>query len=371
MRSASLVEYLARRYRLDVILFREETQSDPVGAFPRGLVNRIEVIRLPKHSKALPFRALRNLERLVRGVPPLIDRFAGFERHLEYLLGSGKYDVAVLEHFWSAPYHGIVAKRARRVVLDLHNIESEWHERNARAESWPASAALDRFAQSCKRLELDLLRRFDLLLTPSEREAGLAAKLAPMSPVAVYPNAVPLVPRPLIEPEHSIIFTGNLEYRPNLQAVEYFRTGVWPPLRRADAELRWRLGGRNAQAVRQMLAADPRIEVIGPMADAVATLAASKIAVVPLVSGSGTRVKILEAWAAGVAVVSTRLGAEGLDAEPGEHLLIADDANAFFRHVTELLRNDALRRRLAGNGRKLYEARFTWPCAWQALEGRL
>jgi glycosyltransferase involved in cell wall biosynthesis len=90
--------------------------------------------------------------------------------------------------------------------------------------------------------------------------------------------------------------------------------------------------------------------------------------VVPLLSGSGTRFKILEAWAAGRAVVSTTLGAEGLGAVEGEHPLLADDADTFVAAIGRLLNDEELRARLGGAGRDLYLDRFTWPAAWRALD---
>jgi glycosyltransferase involved in cell wall biosynthesis len=107
---------------------------------------------------------------------------------------------------------------------------------------------------------------------------------------------------------------------------------------------------------------------VGPVDDAIPLLAAAKVCVVPLLSGSGTRFKILEAWAAGRAVVSTTLGAEGLGARDGEHLLLADDPDAFAQAVLRLWNDPALRSRLGDAGRALYDQRFTWPAAWRRLD---
>jgi glycosyltransferase involved in cell wall biosynthesis len=113
---------------------------------------------------------------------------------------------------------------------------------------------------------------------------------------------------------------------------------------------------------------DPRIELTGFVEDAVASIAAARVAVVPVLAGSGTRVKILEAWAAGTAVVSTTLGAEGLGCSDGEHLLLADDPGSFAGAVTQLLESGAAREKIGAAGRKLFEDRFTWPAAWRSLD---
>jgi glycosyltransferase involved in cell wall biosynthesis len=119
------------------------------------------------------------------------------------------------------------------------------------------------------------------------------------------------------------------------------------------------------------VAGDPRIELAGPVVDAVAALAAARVAVVPLRAGSGTRVKILEAWAAATPVVSTTIGAEGLEAADGADLLLADPPEAFAAAVSALLDSADLRRRVGAAGRALYERRFTWETAWAALSSIL
>ena len=115
-------------------------------------------------------------------------------------------------------------------------------------------------------------------------------------------------------------------------------------------------------------AGDARIEVTGPVPDALPEIARAKVAVAPLLAASGTRLKILEAWAAGVAVVSTSIGAEGLNARDGEHLLLADDAASFAGAIDRLLRDPELRHKLGNAGRTLFESEFTWDAAWSRLD---
>ena len=172
--------------------------------------------------------------------------------------------------------------------------------------------------------------------------------------------------RPETAKTHEIAFSGNMEYHPNTAAAHFFAEFVWPILREREPELVWRLVGKNPQVLK--LPRDPRIQLTGAIEDALPLLAGAKAAVVPLLSGSGTRFKILEAWAAGTPVISTTVGAEGLDAVPNEHLLIADGASQFAHAVLSVLYEDGLASRLARAGRELYESRFTWSVAWKMLE---
>jgi glycosyltransferase involved in cell wall biosynthesis len=183
----------------------------------------------------------------------------------------------------------------------------------------------------------------------------------------VYPNALPLVAEAEVREEHVIAFSGNLEYDPNVDAVRYFRGRIWPQLRSRWPKLVWRLIGKNPRAVARFLRGDSRIQLTGPVENAVGALAAAQVAIVPLRAGSGTRVKILEAWAASRPVVSTTLGAEGLQSTDGEHLILAEGPEEFAAAVTRLLESEELRKRLGRAGRRLYERNFTWEAAWSRL----
>src|SRR5579859_2422189 len=153
LRSASLLEYLARRYDVDVIVFREPRAPDPAPLFPAGVAQEIHVLDLPHHRNDAVSRAARNAGRLLRGVPPLIDRFMGFAADIESFVRGREYDVSVVEHFWCAPYHDRLAPVSRKTVLDLHNIESVLHARCARTENGPEAMAHAVFHEAARELE--------------------------------------------------------------------------------------------------------------------------------------------------------------------------------------------------------------------------
>jgi glycosyltransferase involved in cell wall biosynthesis len=338
LRSASLLEYLRTKYDVQVASFT-----------------------VPHHSKHPAARVLRNGLRFARGVPPLIDRFAGFEGQLAL---SGRYRVAVIEHFWCAPYADAIRPHCDLLVLDLHNIESELAAAHARATGGLQAIVHRRFADAYKKLELAWIPKFDVVLVTSEEDR----RRIEHRNIVVFPNALPMIEAPPVPEENCIVFSGNLEYHPNVEAVRWFRSAIWPRLREKNPGLTWDLVGRTAQAVAALVKGDPRIRLIGPVADAVAAIAAARVVVVPLLSGSGTRFKILEAWAAGRAAVSTPIGAEGLGARDGEQLLIADEAASFAAAVQALLENPARAQQIGEAGRDLYLDRYTWPAAWKSLE---
>lgn len=340
LRSASLLEYLRRNYAVQVVDFD-----------------------LRPHSKTRSAKAWRNSLRLLRGVPPLFDRYSGYEDQLEARIGEGRFNLGVVEHFWCAGYAPLLRKHCKTLVLDLHNIESDLAQTHARAARWPASWASARFAAAYRKLEREWLPRYDVVLVTSNDDA----RRIQHPHAIVYPNALPEIASPAVAEENCIVFSGNLEYHPNIEAVRWFRASIWPRLRERCPGVEWRLIGRNPEAVARWTAGDSRIRVTGPVNDAVAEIARAKVAVVPLLSGSGTRFKILEAWAAQRAVVSTALGAAGLGAIGRTHLLLAESPDAFATAVEQLL-GDAPRRAALGQaGRELYLDRFTWPAAWSRL----
>lgn len=368
LRTASLLEYLRRRYRVDLVVFREPGEPDPRAALPDCGFSRVAVLDLPPHAHHRAARLLRNLRRMLRGRPPLNDRFDGFADSIAQWIGGRRYELAVIEHFWCAGYARILRPATRRLVLDMHNIESQLYRRLAESEPLPLRPVFRRFEGCLRRLERRWLPAFDLILVASQEDAARVRALEPEAHVRVYPNALPATPVPEVAEQEVVAFSGNLEYQPNMGAVRFFHRRIWPLLRERRPQLVWRVIGKNPQAVARELEGDPRIELVGPVEDAVSALAAARVVVVPVLAGSGTRFKILEAWAAGRAVVSTTVGAEGLGARHGEHLLLADDAAAFASAVLELLESPERRAALGRAGRELCLRSFSWPAAWRMLE---
>lgn len=369
LRTASLLHYLAQHYDVDLVVFEAPTQARAEQHLPPGLIRRVMRIALPGHSRHEVARFLRNGWRLARATTPLVSRFGGFQTQLRQALGSSQYDLGLIEHFWCAPYVRVLAPHCRRTVLDLHNIESELHRTCAGSEPWPASAAHQRFRRASERMEREYLPLFTQVLATSSQDAQTARAIAPHVPAIVYPNALPPTPLPQVPEEHVVAFSGNLEYHPNQSAVRYFASRVWPRLQRRWPHLKWRLIGKNERGVAGLVQGLSNVEVTGPVEDAVTELARAAVVVVPLLAGSGTRLKILEAWAAGRAVVSTRIGAAGLAVEDGRDILLRDDPEAFADAVTRLLEHQVQRVTIGAAARQSFENGATWEVAWRQLDG--
>jgi polysaccharide biosynthesis protein PslH len=365
LRTASLLNYLARHYDVDLIVFRHRPEQDPGGALPKGLVRSVQVIDLPHHDRGAAARTLRNAGRLWQGVPPLVDRFRG---HSRVMYRETRYEIAVIEHFWCAEYHDVLAGMSDRVILNLHNIESVWHQTCAGAEPFPRSFAHRRFAKNCRAMERLWLPRFDTVLTASEKDAERLRRVHTGLNLISYPNSIPLVPVPDRAEEEVIAFSGNMEYQPNRTAVGYFAREIWPTLSRAHPNLRWRLIGMNPHFIERDIRGLPRVEMTGSVVDAVSELASARVVVAPLLSGSGTRLKIVEAWAAARPVVATRLGAEGLPVTANKNIYLADGVQEFIESIQSLLCSPENRAVLGKAGRCLYEQELSWDAAWRKLD---
>jgi polysaccharide biosynthesis protein PslH len=366
LRTASVLEYVARRYRTDVLVFHAGP-GDLHGLFPAGLVKSVSTIPLQRHwTVKVPYR-LRDWAKALGALPPLYRSFQDREREIAAAIGVREYDLCVIEHSCCAHYLDTVRSRCRRTVLDLHNLDSLLLDRSAGAASGIAKAANRRWAAAARRWEARWLDRFDDVLVTSDIEARHTSTAAPKCKVRVVPNTIPARPMPQKCEENAIIFSGDMAYQPNIAAARFFRDRIWPVVAGRFPGIVWRIVGRNPDAVREYLEGDARIHIVGPVDDAVRHLANARVAVVPLLSGGGTRLKILEAWAAGTPVVSTSVGAEGLGCRHGEHALIADSAEEFAGAVAALMENPETRTRIATTARDLFETEFTWETAWKKL----
>ena len=263
-----------------------------------------------------------------------------------------------------APLRGCASIALMLGKLDLHNIESELARSHARALRWPLSWAsqldLGSPTASWSFNGSPASIRFWLPQRTTGRVCGTAMCI---SSLMLCPSfRFPPWPK-----NSASCSAGTWSITRTWRRCAGSIVEIWPLVREKSPEIQWRVIGRNPHAVDKVLAGDSRILLVGPVEDAVAEIARARVCVVPLLSGSGTRFKILEAWAAERAVVSTRVGAEGLGARNGEHLLVTEAPGSFADAIVRAVQDQELRRKLGTAGRALYLDKFTWPTAWKSL----
>ncbi|MGH9198549.1 MAG: glycosyltransferase family 4 protein, partial [Acidimicrobiia bacterium] len=199
--------------------------------------------------------------------------------------------------------------------------------------------------------EQTVCRRMTAILACSDFDRRLLCELAPTVPIFSVPNVVDTdlyVPDGTPEP-FTVLFQGGLDWYPNRDAVEYFVAAVLPKLRRQIPQVVFRVAGRTAPTgFLQQIAAISGVEFTGTVPDMRAEIARAAVCVVPLRIGSGTRLKILEAAAMGKPIVSTSLGAEGLDFASGREIVVADEPHAIATSIATLI-NDSHQRTVIGH----------------------
>ncbi len=201
------------------------------------------------------------------------------------------------------------------------------------------------------------------VLVVSEEDRARCERSRPGCNVLVVPNGVDCA---AVRPSWSerrgspiVLFSGDLGFEPNIDAARYLAVQVFPAVRRHRPDVQLRLVGRNPDA-RVCELAGERVTVIGDVPDMVPHLHAATVYVAPHFTGAGTRTKLLEAMAAGLPIVTTTVGLEGIEAVPGRDVIVADDASAIIAAVRRLLDNSSERRRLGMAARRLVEARYDW-----------
>lgn len=307
--------------------------------------------------------SLRSFERHQLAVP-------GVQRALDRLLRRTRHDVVVVEapHLMVHPVRlAPPGEPPPAVVLDEHNVEYDL-ARQSRDASGSVGRRLYHAVnwRKIRREERSAWKAADGVAFTSEDDAARARAAYPAIRARVVPNAVDVdafVPRaapPAGRP--TVAFFGTLDYFPNQDGMLHFLREIWPILSRRNPEVRLEVVGPRPSP--EVLAyRGPRVDVLGLVDDVRPHLAAADVVVVPLRVGGGTRFKVLEAMAMGRPVVSTRLGAEGIAAEPGRHLLLEDAPEAFAEAVAAVLADGALARRLGEAGRRLVEERYSWRAA--------
>jgi glycosyltransferase involved in cell wall biosynthesis len=288
--------------------------------------------------------------------PDEVRYLAGARRALAPLVRRDTtYDLVTLEHAGLAPL--VPRRRSSPWAITLHNVGSRWAEQAAATSPGLRGARLRVEGRRSAGLERRIMAAFDLVVVPSDEDAALLRGDA-----AVVPNGVDVdafVPGAL-PPSPSLVFTGTLDYLPNADGLAWFCAEVLPLVRASCPSVTLDIVGSRAGAAARSLASLPGVRLHLDVAAVQPYLAASRVAVVPLRIGTGTRLKALEAMAAGRPVAGTTVGLEGLGLVPGRHAMVADAPAELAQRILALLGDDALARRLAAAGRALVEARFDW-----------
>jgi len=281
------------------------------------------------------------------------------------------FDLVQLENTHMAHYLGLVQKHNKPVILRLHNVESLLAQRYARTVAPPLNWYVDLQARRMARFEARACEQASLCLAITEEDAQRVRRLAPDAQVSVSPAGVDLeryYPQPMDEEPGTVVYVGALNWPPNVDSVRWFRNELWPRIQKDEPTARWIIVGKDPPAdILRWPEEDRSIAVTGFVDDVRAYLHRASVVVVPLRSGGGMRLKILEAMAAGKAVVSTPLGAEGIPARNNEEIVLAPADRTFAAAVVRLLRQGVDRKRI-GKAARVWVEQYGWNRIAENLE---
>lgn len=267
--------------------------------------------------------------------------FEAYKSKLIELLHHNKYDFIQLETLYLAPYIDCIRAHSNaKIIMRSHNVEFEiWDRIASNTTSYIKKRYIEYLTKKLKRFELDSLKKYDGLVTVTSRDLVAYQKLGFEGKGMALPigiNTKNYVPRAFEDHVVSISFIGSLDWIPNLEGLEWFINSTWKIILQNHPNIKLHIAGRNTPDSIQSLQ-NESIKVEGEVDDAKKFINEHPIMIVPLLSGSGMRVKILEGMALGRIVVSTSIGMEGIDATDKEEIIVADTPDEFAEKISWLL----------------------------------
>ena len=370
------IKYLSKAHTVSCVAFAPyeptDEQIDSVGRFCKEL----RLVPCPAERTALA----RARDWIAGPVPPyfMLNYSSQMYAQLGEMARSFTYDVIISEYSMVAQYlYGNADLAGMKRVMSVHECYYLARKKVLAVQGFNR-AGLQALMQlkGLKRFEFDMYADADkvLTLTPEGRDELLAVR--PGLNISVVPHGVdvegfkPASDRPQHPP--TVTFLGNFPHDPNRDAMVFFAEESWPKIKKQVPDARFLVVGRGPTPdMLELAKRDPSIEITGEVDSVVPYLLRSDVFVCPVRMGGGFRGKVLEAMAAGVPVVSTRLGAEGLPARDGENILLADDGDALAAETVRLLRDSGMRDRIAGSARQLMVENYSWQKGVEILEGVL
>lgn len=288
-----------------------------------------------------------------------------FSAGLSSLLEQNEYDAILLETLYLAPYIPLIRSKSKAiVVMRSHNVEfAIWERVSSHTRSTLKRKYLEHLTHKLKRFEVAQLKTYDLLAPVSAYDLQVFKALGykgyhHLAPIGLDLNAYPLRPLEKNTPLR-LGFIGSLDWLPNQEGLQWFLQKVWPFLHARFPKLEFDIAGRNApdDFLREKI---PGVNFLGEVPDAVDFVTKHAIALAPLRSGSGLKVKVLEAMALGRAVLGTSIALEGIPAQDRRHCLLANTPEDFVRQVNRLMENPQLAVQLGQVARELIQAEFDY-----------
>lgn len=367
-RAYHIARYLARRHEV-TLAFLVDEPADLSGVQPlREMVARVDFARLWK-----PWSLCKGLGGLAVGASLSLPYFTSrrLQRQLGRSGGAAEYDVIYAS---STPMAQYARGLGLPVVMDFVDVDSNKWSQYGRYSRPPLSWLYRTEGRRLQDCEAEIARWARLCVLATAAEEDLLKSFAPWARTSVIPNGIDLEYFRPIQRDRvpaAVIFTGAMDYLPNIDAARYFCGEILPLVRREIPDTRLYIVGLNPPTAVKRLEGIPGVVVTGRVPDVRPYYTRASVCVAPLRMGRGVQNKVLQAMAMGVPVVASSVAHRGLEAEPGKHLHVEDDAAAFACRVVSLLRSPAEQRAMGRSARAFVEAHHAWDASGACLEARL
>ena len=375
LRNFNLIAQLAKRHQVCLLTFLEPDQSLKDAGPLLDICEWIDTIPVPQRSNTNRLRQMLTTRR-----PDMAWRLwsLDFRDRLTMRLAEAPFDVVQIEAIELAPYIPTVeaAKPRPLIVYEDHNAEWVLQKRACLTDlrtprRWPAAAYSLVQWMRLKRYEAEICRRADRVVAVSQADRDAILAIAPGVTVTVVPNGIDLDEYTDYEgpvETFDLVFTGKMDFRPNIDAMLWMGREVWPLIRRQHPQTRLAIVGQRPHARLEPLRGNDGITITGWVPDVRPYIAGATVYVAPLRVGGGTRLKLLQALAMARATVATSLGAEGFPVRHGRELLLADTPEDFAQAVLRLVEDREQRDQLGEAARRFVEAAYGWDALIPKLE---
>ena len=264
-----------------------------------------------------------------------------FEREIIELLQEKTFDIIQLEGLYVLPYIEIIrAHSSAKIVYRAHNIEYEIWARTSVMSKGFTKIYLKILSQRIKKFEKEQLNKYDLLVPITERDGTILAKLGNTNPCHLSQSGIDsteLIPNAKNLEHPSLFHIGSLEWAPNQEGLVWFLEKCWETIHEKYPDLKFYIAGRNAPVWLQRKMGLNNVVFLGEVQDAYQFMNSKSIMIVPLFSGSGMRIKIIEGMALGKPIVTTSVGTEGIETTSGKNIVIANTNEEFIQSVSKLI----------------------------------
>ncbi len=293
------------------------------------------------NARISKWEALGNF--LFSGKPYNATRFIDklFEKELIKLLKEIKFDIVQFEGLYVCPYIPVARKYSdAKIVYRAHNIEYEIWERTSELSRGCRKWYLKNLSRRIKKFEEGILNGYDLLVPITERDGTILDRLGNKKPRHVSQTGIDssvLIPNAKTLEYPSLFHIGSLEWAPNQEGIVWFIENCWPAIHNRFPQLKFYVAGRNApQWLKHKIVGD-NVVFVGEVEDAYEFMNSKAVMIVPLFSGSGMRIKIIEGMALGKSIVTTPIGTEGISTTSGKNILVAGNSEEFVESVSRLV----------------------------------